>query len=118
MKAIQLLEQAGFKMESFDGSRKILFGTIAPEPYDVGKNHFEPRIRTVFVSSQMKVQGREPFFYVTSNIVGRWRGYRCKTWNENAEVGNIFGSGPTREEAIRRFIVNFKAKTYNRSSHM
>ena len=104
MKTGKRLENLGFKMDS------NTYGTIGAEPYDVGKNHFTPKYRSVYVSGRMSAGGG--FYYVTSSIQGTMRRYRCRTSYE-CEIVNIFASGKTQSEAITRFTENFKAKTYN-----
>ena len=94
------LKNLGFKM------RNKNFGTITPEPYDVGKNHFKPTFRSVFVGSA------KDGWYVTSNISGEMRLYRHH-YTYETEIANIFGLGKTRMEAIENFVSNFTNKTYN-----
>jgi hypothetical protein len=112
----EMLTEAGFTIHKGLTEGESLFATIDAEPYSVKPNHFEPRNRTLYVSGPMHAHGT--FYYATSCINGRWRGHRCKNWIENADVGNIFGSGRTQHAAVVQFLENFKAKTYNRSSHM
>lgn len=111
----EMLKEAGFTLWPELTDKVSVFGTIAAEPYDVGKNHFEPRSRYVHVSGPMQAHGT--FYYVTSSIRGRWRGYRKHTWVEDTEVGNIFASGPTQHAAVKQFIANYKARTYNRTKY-
>ncbi len=84
----------------------IRWGRKAPEPFNTGKNHFEPTFRDVFIAP---CQGG---YYVTSHIHGQMRRYRCRYWNETTIV-NIFGGGKTLSEAVTKFVDNFKSKTYN-----
>jgi len=91
------------------------FGTTRPEPYNTGKDEFIPSFRSIFVSSEMYPGTRKSFFYVTSSIHGKMRRYRARTWFDT-EVGNIFASGKTRAEAIKKFAHNFRHKIYNRRS--
>lgn len=86
------------------------FGTVTPEPYDTGKDHFKPSFRSIYVSSRMKDGG----YYVTSSICGQMRLYRHHYWNE-AEIGNIFAHGETLKEAITKFRHNLDNLIYNRS---
>jgi len=99
--ATNLLINAGFKMES------AKWGSMAPEPYSAGKNHFKPYFRDVFIGEC--VDG----FYVTSNIVGDYREYRCHKTYPNTNVANIHGHGKTETDAVENFLVNFNSKNYN-----
>jgi hypothetical protein len=96
------LTRLGFKMVRSPGT----WGSKPPEPYSVGKNHFSPYFRDVFIGET------RTGFYVSSNIVGKMRRYRCRRW-DGAKVGNIFGGGITLDAAIKEFIENFVSKTYN-----
>jgi hypothetical protein len=90
------------------------FGTTIAEPYDVGKNHFKPLYRFIFVSSNMYPDTNKDFIYITSNITGQMRLYRCRNWFET-EIGNIFASGKTLKEAVDKFEYKFKNKIYNKN---
>jgi len=107
--AIALLTAAGFHFNPEHGGA---FGTIAPEPFNVGKDHFFPHFRGVYIGKS--VGG----FYVTSHIVGDFRRYRQRVYNtqHNASLANIFGGGKTALEAVKIFLANFKSKTYNRAT--
>ena len=111
MTAKEMLEKAGFDMKpagvTFDD-----WGKIAPEPYDVGKDHFTPEFRDVYIGGTFDNR-----FYVTSHIYGEYRKYRCRRKNSGFSIGNIFGKGKTKEEAVKNFLKNFTAvpKIYNRS---
>lgn len=89
------------------------FGTTKPEPYDMGKHEFKPSFRSIFISSEMYPGTSKSFFYITSSIHGKLRRYRARTWDDT-EVGNIFASGKTLAEAVRKFTHNFKNKIYNK----
>ena len=90
------------------GLELSVFGTIDAENYDVGKNHFEPRYRSVYFGEA--VGG----FYITSSIHGKMRLYRCRK-TEDTQIANIFGKGKTIEAALKDFAHNFKNKIYNKS---
>lgn len=90
------------------------FTTIPAEYYDVGKNHFTPIYRSIFVSSEMYKGTNNSFFYITSDIIGIYRGYKCRNSYEMA-IGNIFSSDKTLQGAISKFEYNLKNKIYNRS---
>jgi hypothetical protein len=105
MKTKDILPSLGFKMNP-PGSDCADFGTQPAEPYNVGKDHFTPDFRSVFVG---KAKGG---YYVTSHICGNLRRYRCQRV-ESATVGNIFGGGKTRREALLNFAADFQNKTYN-----
>jgi len=47
------------------------------------------------------------FWYITSNIVGDFRGYKCRTVYHNHQVGNVFGSGTTLEDAVKKFVIAY-----------
>lgn len=113
---LDLLQQVGFKM-THDKEFGSSFGTIKPETYNVGKNHFKPDYRFVYVSSAMYPNTSKNFYYVTSNIVGQYREYRHQEWFEN-ELGNIFASGKTRNQAILEFVNKFKTLSYNLSHNL
>ena len=98
----QMLQKAGFEMTS------NVYGTITPEPYNVGKDHFTPNQRNVFIGETFNHH-----FYVTSHIYGAMRGYRCRNTEHGVKIGNIFGMGKTAIEATKDFIKNFQAKNYN-----
>jgi len=89
------------------------YGTTKPEPYDTGKHEFRPSFRSIYVSSEMYQGTSKSFFYVTSSIHGKMRPYRARTWHD-AEVGNIYASGKTLADAVRKFTYKFKNKIYNR----
>ncbi len=101
----QQLERAGFQM--MNGS----FGTTPAEPYPVGKNHFTPRWRDVYIG-RCHWSGGGFGYYITSHIYGTMRRYRC-CLSYDAHIANIFASGKTRREAVRSFLRNFESKTYN-----
>jgi len=101
----EMLESVGFKMS------QVNFGTTRPEPIDVGKDHFAPRFRDVFIGETFNHH-----FYVTSHIHGLYRGYRCRLYNAYEKtLMNIFGMGTTAEQAVQDFINHFTAnpKVYN-----
>lgn len=98
----------------FDKGFGSYFGTTIPEPYNVGKNHFKPSYRYIFISSRMYPNTAKDFIYITSGITGSMRLYRHKTWFDT-EIGNIFASGKTLTEAIEKFEHNFTNKIYNQS---
>ena len=98
----------------FDKGFGSYFGTTVAEPYNIGKNHFKPLYRSVYISSEMYPSTEKNFIYITSSIHGRMRLYRHRNWFD-AEIGNIFASGKTLNEAIKKFEYNFKHKTYNKS---
>jgi len=91
------------------------FGTTEPEPYSIGKNHFVPKYRYIYISSEMYPKTDKNFVYITSNIVGSMRLYRHKNWFDT-NIANIFASGKTLSEAVVNFEVKFKAKEYNNAS--
>jgi len=103
MKYTNELKKLGFNMTDKN------FGTIKPEFYDVGKNHFKPTFRSVYVAI---CDWQGGFVYITSGIVGTYRGYRCRNSYET-ELGNIFASGKTLTEAVKKFKYNFINKIYN-----
>lgn len=82
------------------------WGTHAAEPYNVGKDHFYPIYRDVFIG---KAKGG---YYVTSHIHGNMRQYRCRNTYQR-RIANIYGGGSTLQEAIREFCTNFISRTYN-----
>jgi hypothetical protein len=98
----------------YDPSFGSYFGTTAPEPYPTGKNHFKPSFRSIFISGEMYPGTDRSFFYITSSIHGEMRLYKHRDWFDT-EVGNIFVSGKTREEAIKKFEHNLKNLIYNKS---
>jgi hypothetical protein len=102
--AIAKLTKLGFKFEQTDVPQ---FGTTAPEPYSVGKDHFKPRNRTVYFAKC------KSGYYITSHLIGDFRYYRARTTYDNFSVANIFGGGKTLAAAIREFSANFTAKKYN-----
>lgn len=89
------------------------YGTTEPEPYDMGKHHFKPKFRSIFISSEMYKGTAQSFFYITSSIRGSLRLYRHRYWND-AKVGNIFAHGKTLEEAVMRFTNNLTHLNYNK----
>lgn len=93
------------------------YGTTKPEPFNTGKHEFKPSFRSIYVSSEMYPGTGKSFFYITSGIHGKMRRYRTRTWYDT-EVGNIFASGKTLAEAVRKFTHNFRNKIYNRSGRM
>lgn len=88
------------------------FGTTVAEPYSTGKNHFKPAYRSIFISSNMYPNTNKDFIYITSSIHGLMRLYRHRVWFDT-EVGNIFASGKTLDEAVKKFEYNFAHKIYN-----
>ena len=107
--SIKDVKKLGFKMLVVANDRS--FGTIKPETYNTGKNHFKPSFRSVYIAD---CDWQGGFVYITSNIYGIMKLYRCKTEFET-EIGNIFTSGKTRSEAIKKFVYNFTNKIYNKS---
>ena len=105
MNTNNILPSLGFTMNP-SGANCVDFGRIEAEPYNVGKDHFQPFFRHVFIG---KCKGG---YYVTSHINGNMRKYRCRIQYE-AKIGNIFGGGKTRRQAIERFAENFRNKSYN-----
>jgi len=99
----------------FDRRFGSYYGTTRPEPYNTGKHEFKPSFRSIYVSSEMYPKTSRSFFYVTSSIHGKMRRYRARTWWDT-EVGNIFASGKTLKEAVRRFERDFKNKIYNKGA--
>jgi len=91
------------------------YGTTKPEPYDTGKHEFKPSFRSIFVSSKVYPGTSKSFFYITSSIHGKMRRYRTRTWYDT-DVGNIFASGKTLADAVRKFSYNFKNRIYNKAS--
>ena len=114
----ELLKQAGFKLvENPEGSSSV-HATIAAEPYPTGKDHFAPRWR--FVSVMGPTRGRKKdgsctgdFYYVTSSIHGKLRGFRCRHTDE-ARIGNIFASAPNRLDALRAWLEKYQKREYNK----
>ena len=105
------LAKLGFKLTPGSDKNGKWHGTMEPEEYDVGKDHFTPRFRDVFHSGE--TSGSEgKFHYVTSSIHGKMRPYKAQH-SFDTTVGNIFGSGKTAEEAISNFSENLKNKKYN-----
>src|SRR5258708_11252687 len=101
--AVPKLKSLGF---SFGISDHPNYGTIAPEAYNTGRNHFSPASRDIFIS-------RVPTgFYITSDIYGDFRAYRGRT-TYRTKVGNNFGGGKTLAEGLSVFVQNFTNKTYN-----
>ena len=132
MKTIKrLLEDAGAKdvryfSDEFPGlttERKgSLNGMLPAEPYDTGRDHFVPKFRQVHVSGAMR-HGRNAdgsrhpvFWYVTSDIYGTMRSYRCRHTYE-AKVGNIFASASTKREAVLKWIERYRRLEYNRGQY-
>jgi hypothetical protein len=99
--------KAALKKLGFKFLPKHKWGSMEAEPYDVGKDHFKPRYRDVYIGEC--VNG----YYITSHIKGMMRRYRCRR-EFDTDVGNIFGGGETLEVAITQFVHNFKNKIYNR----
>ena len=108
--ANKLLIEAGFDCNTQPDSPSI-WGTVRFESFNhekhIGKHHFTPDHRDVFVGEA--VGG----WYVTSNIIGKFRGYRCRTVDHHHKILNIFGHGKTPVEAVQMFLTNFKSKRYN-----
>jgi hypothetical protein len=107
----QMLAQVGFEFDERILAAMMagrLWGKTEAEPYNVGKNHFTPRFRSVFIG-----ECANGSFYVTSHIHGEWRGYRCRH-KEDVSIANIFASGKTELEAVEKFIHNFTNKIYNK----
>jgi hypothetical protein len=92
------------------------FGTTKPEPYNVGKHHFKPTSRSIYISSEMYKGAAKSFFYITSYIHGSMRLYRHRYWNDT-EVGNIFASGKTLEEAVMQFTHKLSNLIYNKGGN-
>ena len=92
------------------------FGTVEAEKYDTGKDHFKPKYRSIYISSEMYPGTDRSFFYITSDIQGEMRLYRHQYWF-NAEIGNIFASGKTLKETIAKFEHNFINKIYNKKDN-
>lgn len=102
------LSKIGFTFDPafrcMDGT--LRFGFTQAETVDVGKHHFNPRNRDIYIASC------NDGFYVTSHVRGIMRRYRCRHW-EPTQIKNIFGGGATLKEAIDKFCANFESKTYN-----
>jgi hypothetical protein len=106
--ANKLLIEAGFDCNIRPDTPSIL-GSIDAEQHDVGKDHFTDTYRDLFVGEA--IGG----WYVTSHIVGEFRGYRRRrnTIDHNHKILNVFGHGKTPVEAVQMFLTNFKSKRYN-----
>ena len=102
---------AGVNMK-FDRKFGSYFGRTSPEPYSTGKNQFKPSFRGIYVSSEMYPGTSKSFFYITSSIHGKMRLYRHRDWHDT-EVGNIYAHGKTLKEAVKRFTIKFKSKSYS-----
>ena len=96
-----LLIQAGFIVDTEN------FGTIAPEKFDIGKDHFKPTFRDVFIGKTI-----DGHTYVTSHLYGRFRKYRSR-YEHDSNILNIFASHVLEVEAVREFIRKFKKLEYN-----
>lgn len=114
--ARERLEKLGFHFpeegRGVDGS--LRWGRMPAEPYDVGKDHFEPLFRDVWISKRNRHFDPKTMncFSVSSSIKGKMRRYRCRQTGE-ATISNIFGIGKTLEEAVHDFVQKFHSKTYN-----
>ena len=105
-KIIKSFEKLGFDILSETNNELSVFGTQPAEEYNTGKDHFVPKYRSVFFGTA------KDGYYITSNIHGKMRNYRCRT-EYDTEIGNIFGHGKTIDEALRSFSHNFINKIYN-----
>ena len=87
-----LLREVGFDIIESTITGTSLWGNIKPEPYSVGKNHFKPYFRDVYVG---ECNGG---YYVSSHIVGDYREYRCRRTYPNTNIANIYAWGTTMVE--------------------
>ena len=92
------------------------YGTTTPEPYGVGKHHFKPTFRSIYVSSEMYSGTDKSFFYITSHIHGSMRLYRHKYWYD-VDIANIFASGKTLDEAVAKFTNSLTHLDYNKGGN-
>lgn len=118
---ISLMESAGFALEISDpDTEKLLtslFFTIPISPDDLkntlarlAPNHFTPRgYRSVAVFTS----------YVTSNIRGTFRGYKCRNEYSDYDTSNIFAytsnGNDTPVENVRLFLEMYKNLQYNQA---
>lgn len=110
------MAEIGFFRETFVGQDDILAYWRDLEDWDrenvinhLKPNHFTPTMkRMAFIGNG----------YVTSDIRGTLRGYRCRNSYERHDAGNIFAhSGNTGNIilAVQNFVIAYKNKEYNRS---
>lgn len=84
------------------------YATRAPERVvNTGKDTFKPAYRDIYLGL-MPMSG----FYLTSSIKGRYRGFRCRNWND-ASFHNVFAHGKTEDEVVDKWIEYYKAGKFN-----
>ena len=113
----ELLEGLGFT-----GKDNYLTAPIAEDDLEntinyLKPHHFTPAFgyyRGVFIAAPLEGSENQ-FWYVTSNIRGNFRGYRCRTITHDYDTSNIFASGKTCLEAVTKWVHNYTNRIYNRS---
>ena len=112
--AIRLLSSIGFELHDENG----IFFFIRPLESDDLENvvnhlnpgHFTPSYgyRSCFIG-----EVHNGHYYVTSNIRGKYRGYRCRRVQDYFDAGNMFASSDTLIEAVQNFVRVYLAREYN-----
>ena len=71
-------------------------------------NHFSPTFnRGAFVAHMYEGTDKD-FWYITSNLRGNYRGYRCRTTISDFDTCNVLGSGKSLEQAVDKFVEEYK----------
>jgi hypothetical protein len=117
LKAIdKLMAEIGFFRETYVGQDDILAYWRDVEDWDRENviNHLKPHH---FVSTMQRM-AFVANGYVTSNIRGTFRGYRCRNSYDGYDAGNIFAHSNNTGDiilAVQNFVIAYKNKKYNRS---
>ncbi len=106
---IQPLLDLGFKPVELSQLENVCngwHGTLAPEPFDASPHHYNPKFRMVSVMPYSQHGGS---VYVTSDLIGTFRGYRCRRVEEGAHRANVSAHAKTAEEAVHKWVQAFRA---------
>lgn len=106
---IQPLLDMGFKPVELDQLEDVCkgwHGTLAPEPFSAHPHHYNPKFRMVSVMPYSPHGGS---VYVTSDLTGIFRGYRCRRVEEGVRMANVSAYAETADEAVRKWVQAFRA---------
>jgi len=72
-------------------------------------HHFQASsTRGAYVAHMYADDPEKSFWYITSNLRGDYRGYKCRNVTQDFDTANIFGSGKTFLDAATAFVENYK----------
>ena len=105
---IQPLLDMGFKPVELDQLEDVCkgwHGTLAPEPFSARPHHYNPKFRMVSV---MPYSPHGGYVYVTSDLIGTFRGYRCRRTEKDMHMANVSAYAKTVDEAVIKWVKAFR----------